>query len=229
MGAVKVRNTTVNGGMTGRDKTINKVFAYRDGKSYSQMKRFGTGSAIATPSQQLIRDTFSQTSIGWSNLSESDREAWNNAAPDWINTNVFGNKSQSGKNLYTGANVALVGAGRDIISEPLRKNLIASPEEASVIWSAGVLTAIVPFFVTEDTDTCQIRVSKQKTAGTSKNSQYVTLVNVNCGANITQDLSTPYQAKYGDFVSGSKIFVEIRLVSAGGNNTLYLSEVVTVP
>ena len=37
---VKMRNTIANGGMTGRDKGIERVFAYRQGNSYSSVKAF---------------------------------------------------------------------------------------------------------------------------------------------------------------------------------------------
>lgn len=223
MGSVKVRNTTVNGGMTGRDKTINKVFAFKNGKNYSQMKTFATGSALPTVAQRVVRDTFSQTSIGWSNLDEEDRSQWNSAAPDWVNTDVFGNKSQSGKNLYTGANIALVGSGRDIISEPQARDIACAPNEASVTILGGNLVLDVTFAVTSPDDVLQLRVSKQLSAGTSVNSKFVTLGNYPCVSIILLNETSKYVAKYGALQAGKKVFYEIRLVSKGGNSVKYAS------
>lgn len=229
MGAVKIRNTTVNGGMTGRDKTINKVFAFKDGKSYSQMKRFGQGSATSSTAQQLIRNLFTALSIGWSQLFQSQRDAWNAAAPDWVNTDVFGNKTQSGKNLYLGANIAKVTAGASQINIPFSKDADAYPSEASMSLVAGVLTLNVPFFQYSDSNRVVLRVSPQLSAGTSSNAKYVNITNYGCESDIVDIVTGAYIAKYGALQAGKRIFYEVCLVSNGGNKTVYHKDYVDIP
>ena len=230
MGNVKVRNTTVNGGMTGRDKSINKVFAFRNGKSYSQMKRYGASSSPATEAQQSVRDVFSQTSVGWSILDEIDRNAWNAEAPNWVNTNVFGTKKQSGKNLYTGCNIALTQAGHDIISAPDAKNIDAFPSEADLVYvTATDIQLQVPFLSTSTTNTCQLRMSKPQSQGTDVCDKNVIIANYPCTVDLFVNIFPAYSAKYGTPPTDTKLFYDIRLVSKGGNNVSYAKGWVLAP
>lgn len=222
MANVKVRNTTVNGGMTGRDKSINKVFAYRNGKSYSQMKRYGASSSPASIAQQAVRDIFSQTSVNWSNLDQTERNAWNAEAPNWVNTNVFGTKKQSGKNLYTGCNIAISQAGKDLINEPAQKNIDAFPSEAYLeAISALNIELNVPFLSTSVTNVCQLRMSKPQSPGTDVCEKFAIIGNYDTTADIAVNIFAAYESKYGTPAPGEKLFYDIRLVSQGGNNVSY--------
>lgn len=228
MANVKVRNTTVNGGMTGRDKSINKVFAFRNGKSYSQMKRYGASSAPATVAQQAVRDTFSQTSAGWSGLAEVERAGWNSAAPDWINTDVFGNKSQSGKNLYTGCNVTLVNAGRAKIDSPLSKDATSEFGDASIEVNAGVMEVLMTPTTFPAEETVVVEVGKIVSLGTYSPKKGVTITSINGtgGAPIALDITALYEAKYGAIVAGRKVAYTLYLVSSGGNKTVITSNII---
>lgn len=220
MAGVRVRNTTVNGGMTGVDEGINKIFAHKEGTGYSTMKRRTSGVNPNTVAQQAVRAMFAQTSAGWSALTEAQRNAWNAAAPDWGTTGIFGDKQQSGKNLYTGCNVTLQSAGKAMISTPSAKNLIAVASASNFVNAAGVLTLSTIFSTPSAANQVQLLVSKQKSAGTSKNDKYVVLKNVAAGAAVNQVVTADYTAKYGALISGKKIFFKIKLVSAGGNSVV---------
>jgi hypothetical protein len=213
---VKVRNTSVNGGMTGRDQTIDKVFAHKDGTTYSTMKTYAPAGNPNTSAQQLVRDTFAQTSAGWSGLTEGQRELWNGDAPNWTGTNIFGTTKPSGKNLYTGVNVALKSAGKVIISVPDNK------ENQSVVSDALFSLAMeveANVATPNANERLQLHVSPQLSAGTSVNSKYVILKNIPMAASITTDVNLEYIAKYGAIQPNKKIFWKIKTVSEGGNVT----------
>lgn len=218
-GGVRVRNTTVNGGMTGRDVTINKVFAYKDGKTYSQMKRFNAASNPNTPAQQQVRGVFTSTSSRWSSLTEAERALWNASAPDWKNTGIFGLKDQSGKNLFTGTNIAKVMAGM------LQSDVVGSKETTAVIGVAelsrvaGVITANATILQSDADARLQLLVSKQVSAGTSASPKCAIFLNHIPEDDLDSVITAQYVAKYGALQAGQKIFYEYRLVSAGGNTT----------
>lgn len=225
---VRVRNTSVNGGMTGRDTEINKLFAYKDGNGYSTMKKFNPASNPNSEAQQLVRSTFAQTSAGWSALTDDQRNLWNQEAPNWVNTGVFGDTKQSGKNLFTGCNVALVLAGVAMILEPNRKALLSTCTASDLSLNAGVLSFNATFDTNAVDEIAQLHVSKQLTAGTSKNTKFAILKNVNCGADIASDVTAEYVAKYGALLAGQKIFYMIKMVSAGGNVTTFAKGTIIV-
>lgn len=224
---VKIRNTSVNGGMTGRDQTIDKVFAHKGGTTYSTMKTYAPASNPNTPAQQLVRDTFAQTSAGWSNLTEVERNLWNAEAPNWTGTNIFGSTKPSGKNLYTGCNVALKSAWRALITVPNNKDVQAVISLASLTKTAG---GALTFDYTSNGvgvgETIQLHVSPQMSAGTNSNSKYFILYNDDADASNNVNLVADYAAKYGSPIAGKKIFWKIKLVSAGGNVTNHAQGVV---
>lgn len=224
---VKIRNTSVNGGMTGRDQTIDKVFAHKGGTTYSTMKTYAPASNPNTLAQQLVRDTFAQTSAGWSNLTEVQRDLWNTEAPNWTGTNIFGSTKPSGKNLYTGCNVALKSAAQPLITVPNNKDMQAVISLASLTKTIG---GALTFDYTSDGvgngETVQLHVSPQMSAGTNSNSKYIILFNDDAYASDSVNVLAEYSAKYGAPIAGKKIFWKIKLVSAGGNVTNHAQGVV---
>ncbi|QZK98175.1 hypothetical protein [Flavobacterium psychrophilum] len=215
---VKVRNTSVNGGMTGRDQSIDKVFAYKDGNSYSTMKVYAPATNPNSIAQQQVRDTFALTSTGWSNLTEAQRDLWNTEAPNWSGSNMFGSTKLSGKNLYTGVNVALVSAGKNLISVPGNKSLISKIVSANVTLIAGVFNLKLTAETTATNEVFQIHVSPQQSAGTSSCTKFVILTNQIIGTgNTDYNISALYIAKYGVINPNQKIFYKVTTVSNGGN------------
>lgn len=220
---LRVRNTLVNGGMTGIDEKIDKVFAYKPGNNYSTAKRRVKASNPNTEAQQLIRNTFTQTSAGWSALTEEQRNLWNSAAPLWVNTGIFGDKKQTGKNLYTGCNIRLINAGSILINTPRSKDLIAQLQSGSLEVNAGVIELLGDFDVISNANFIQFAVSPQMSAGYSKSPTLTTLNSYDCANDVSDAVTNEYVAKYGALVAGKKIFWEVRLISAGGNSTVMYS------
>ena len=217
---VKIRNTSVNGGMTGRDQTIDKVFAHKGGTTYSTMKTYAPAGNPNTPAQQLVRDTFAQTSAGWSALTQGERDLWNTDAPNWTGTNIFGSTKPSGKNLYTGCNVALISAGRAVINVPSNKEISSVLSNEGLVLAPGNNLVFNFDMANPQTgETCQLHVSPQLSAGTNSNSKYVILDNEDAVATSSIVVTPLYTAKYGALQANKKIFYKIKMVSLGGNVT----------
>lgn len=222
---VRVRNTVVNGGMTGRDENLGKVFAHKVGSSFSTMKKYVSAGNPNTEAQQLVRATFALTSAGWAALTEAQRNLWNAAAPDWANTGIFGYKSQSGKNLYTGCNIALAMAGLNSIVEPSEKTLRAS------ILSLTVQPTLQIDIAASDATTAnviQVALSAPLSVGTSVVPKVSIFQNLTMVEDNSISLKAAYLLKYGAGAVGSKVGYEIRTVSKGGNVSLLQSGIFTL-
>ena len=211
---VRVRNTTVNGGLTGRDEQLGKVFAHKKGSSFSTMKRYTQAGNPNSSQQQAVRNSFAGTSAGWSALTEAQRQLWNDAAPDWGTSGIFGDKKQSGKNLYTGCNVVLALAGMPAILTPSNKAMIAQIEFI-FIGSDFSLNATVTAGTVNNT--LQLLVSKPQTAGTSKCEKLSILKNFPLNASRADEWGSEFVDKFGNAPIGSKVFYEVRAISQGGN------------
>ena len=222
---VRVRNTVVNGGMTGRDENLGKVFAHRVGSSFSTMKKYVTSGNPNSEAQQLVRSTFALTSAGWSNLTEGQRNLWNTTAPDWANTGIFGKKSISGKNLYTGVNIALAMANLDAIFEPKEKVLKAM---IGTLTFQPTLQLIISFMTLSDGETIQLALSAPLSQGTSIVPKVSVFQNFSCAYNINENLQSAYTDKYGAVGDNTKVGYEIRSVSKGGNVTLLQKGIVSL-
>lgn len=227
---LRVRNTLVNGGMTGIDEKIDKVFAYKQGSNYSTAKKRVKASNPNTEAQQLIRNTFTQTSAGWSALTQEERNLWNSAAPLWVNTGIFGDKKQTGKNLYTGVNVRLATIGRALISEPGSKETSLELTNASIEALGGTVEFVAAGAGFAAEDTIVVAVSSQLSAGTSKVQNVTKIKSFNGGGAFPSsvDLTADYTAKYGSLVEGKKIGYEISVITAGGNKIVLYTDLTQI-
>lgn len=224
----KMRNTVVNGGMTGRDKGINRVFAYRNGKSYSQLKAFTKPSNPQTTAQQAIRSRFTLQAIGWSGLTDAQRKAWNEGVIGIDFSDQFGKTSVSGKAYNAGANIALSAAGLPNINVPGERDFKAEIGSTSVTCASGVLTWNVEFDTNSPDNAVQLSISAQKSPGTSKVGKLTILSNATCATNIARDITADYVLKYGALVAGQKIFFSTSLISQGGNKVVVQESNLTV-
>ena len=224
----KMRNTVVNGGMTGRDRGINRVFAYKNGKSYSQVKAFTKPSNPQSAAQQAIRSRFTLQAVGWSNLTDEQRKAWDEAVIGIDFTDQFGKTSVSGKAYNAGANIVLSAAELPTITTPGARNFKATVDSAAVTCVAGVLSWNVDFSGTSAVDAVQLAISGQKSAGTSKVGKLTIMLSRDCTADVARDITADYVAKYGALIAGQKIFFSISLISQGGNKVVVQEASVTV-
>ena len=221
---LRVRNTLVNGGMTGIDEKIDKVFAYKQGNNYSTAKKRVKASNPNTELQAQTRTAFAETSANWSFLTEAERQAWNLEAPNWTNEDVFGVKKQTGKNLYTGCNIRLVGVARAKINAPGNKEAVASLISGSVESQGGEVLCLYETDVESSLNSVVYSVSPQMNAGYSKAPQLTQIAYYSAGnTQLEGNITAAYIAKYGALVIGKKIFWEVAIVTQGGNRKVLYS------
>lgn len=231
MAGLKMRNTLENGGMSGRDKLNNRVLSYKNGKSYSNVKAFVRPRNPQSVGQQLVRNMFAQTSRMWSELTPTQRVSWNLEAPKWINTDVFGDKKQSGKNLFTGVNIVLASAGKPLIEEPLTKDVLTDVNEFffNQVSHSGIICQIDTNSI-EPGEVLIVKASRQVTAGTSSVTQFTQIFQLTpdpSGTN-TFDFLNNYSSKYGIPVSGRKIYWQLWVIGNGGAKLLAKDETTTI-
>lgn len=214
---VKMRNTIANGGMTGKDKGISRVFAFRNGNSYSSVKTFTKPANPRSALQTIVRSAFTASAIGWSALTQEQRDAWENEAPNWLNTGIFGIKRMSGQNLYIGTNIALAVAGLPAINVPGQKELLGSILNVTLAYAGGALNLELLMDDSSPSNAVQVAISSPMSMGSSKVSKLTVLKSYPCENAVAENLTADYVAKYGAIPAGQKIFAEVRFVSEGGN------------
>lgn len=231
MAGLKMRNTLENGGMSGRDKLNNRVLSYKNGKSYSNVKAFVRPRNPQSVGQQLVRNMFAQTSKMWSELTPTQRVSWNLEAPNWVNTDVFGDKKQSGKNLFTGVNIVLASAGKPLIQEPLTKDVLTDVNEFFfTTTSPTMLKCQIDTNSIEPDEVLIVKASRQVSAGTSSVTQFtqVSQLSPHPSGSQTLNFTNAYSAKYGIPVSGRKIYWQLWVIGNGGAKLLAKDETTTI-
>jgi hypothetical protein len=166
--------------------------------------------------QQQAKSRFTSLSQAWRNLTEAQRVSWNNAAPDFVFTNVFGDSySPTGKNLFMLLNENILNAGGTQISAPV---LPVSP------------TALTSFAIGSNTSAAQtltfaaspvpanealiIEATRPLSAGIyAAGSSFRKLTTVAAAATSPVNTFAAYSALFGTPVTGKKIFFRATPVS----------------
>jgi hypothetical protein len=104
----------------GRGKLGGHVFSKNAAGSYMRTKTTPTNPQ--TSYQTAVRVLFALISSGWSGLSNTVRNAWNDAVSEWQTTDVFGDlKKPTGKALYQRLNNQAQSAGFSAVTTPPAK------------------------------------------------------------------------------------------------------------
>ncbi len=225
---IKVKNTTISGGLTGHDEILGKVFSHRSGANHSIMKKFVQPANPKTAKQEVVRSAFAQSSAGWSNLTEAERQNWNNEAPNVVNTGVFGNRNQSGKNLYTATNVALAVAGLPAITSPGQRTLPIAM--SNVVWTVviGAMEITVDAEEMFYLGKIVVKATKPQSAGTSKFPKPTILKTVAYATSQAIDFTNEFEARFGTPIAGQKVSIEVGCIGSGGFYFPFTSTVITV-
>jgi hypothetical protein len=223
---LKIRNTDINGGLTGKMLSGTRVGSYRSGRTYSTARKFVKAYNPNSADQQVIRGAFRYSVAGWNLLTDAERMLWNESKNVYKNSNKFGGNFRTGRNVYIGANTILNQAGLSYVSTP-------NPTVATIFdgidiavdvsLSAIALTANCSEFL--NTEKIIVKASKKLTSGASVGKP-VYITNYNVAGNIDENFWAQYVAKYGTPVVGDNIQFEVVLVGLGGNTRIvYLSTV----
>lgn len=225
---LKIRNTDINGGLTGKMLSGTRVGSYRSGRSYSTARKFVKASNPNSSDQQVIRSAFRYSVAGWNLLTDEQRMLWNEAKNSYKNSNKFGGNFRTGRNVFIGANTILNQAGLSYVDTP--NSTVATVFDginvAVDVSSASVnLTAFASEFL--NTEIIVVKASKLLRAGASIGKP-VFINSIGVIGSIDVNLWSQYVAKYGTPIAGDKIQFEVILVGNGGNSKIVYLSTVTV-
>jgi len=187
-------------------------------RSGSYVRNKVTPSNPQTSAQMLIRGIFSEITKGWSQLSEVERQSWENSVEAFQGTNIFGDVVKpSGKTLFQKLNQNLMISGQASVS------ICPAPAELPY---AGLTSAV--FDVSEDeltincsgdTSNCKVLIfaTAPMTQGTKFVKNKLRKIAVEDG-NIAPDYMelANYQNKFGNLALNDNVYVGVRVVNASG-------------
>lgn len=231
MAGLKSRNTIQTGGISGRDENASKTYAFRNGKNYSVIKKFTKPTNPNTLSQQLVRQSFSNLSAKWSQLTDAQRESWNRAAAStqWQNADNFGgNTSITGKALYVGVNTRLLSNGlNEILTATISPvivtdgtvitDLVFTPSNAFMdlqctsgnVNEIFIISLTAPFSSGTNPNNKKTTILLSANDVLTTNGETTTFVSVS-----SLDLGVKYIAKFGNVAQGQKLKAEVYVINA---------------
>lgn len=200
----------------GRGKLGGHVAAQNRGGSYLRTKV--TPSNPQSTFQTGVRNLFGSISAGWSDLTASQRAAWNNAVDNWKNTNIFGDlKIPSGKALYQRLNQQAQVVGYSALTlPPIKEDIPPSNVTAVTIdTTAETITATGLYSGTDAT--IQVFSSGVVSAGTNFVKNLMRMIGHSGGAAYSPaDAYEDYVARFGEPTAGEKIFIGFKAVLPTG-------------
>lgn len=200
----------------GRGKLGGHVFSKNNGGAYMRTKVTPTNPQ--TVDQTAVRALFAAITSGWSALTTGQITAWNEAVPEWTNTNIFGDlKKPTGKALYQRLNnqAQVVGLAA-VLDVPAKAALPDNPITAiNIDVSDGtlILTGASVLASVQVSLWAAVPVSDGTSNVTSKLRQIYTVAGNTFN---DQDAFTAYEAKFGTIAVGQNIFAAVKYVISSG-------------
>ncbi len=187
-----------------------------------------------------VRQIFGVISKNWSNLSEEQRLAWNNAVSQWIGTGIFADTlTLSGKSLYQKLNNNLIMNGYEGISEPPAKTIFPAVNYELTYTVGGGEIQLGGTIRTIDNQNFGLndlvavwRFSIVATAGTSNlKGRAITLSQEDIPTDVpilTTDLKDEYIQRFGTLGYGTILGEVFILNKVTGERSLGITEVKTL-
>lgn len=197
-------------------KLGGQVFAKNRGGAYIRTKT--TPLNPQTTAQMNIRGIFASISSAWSQLTEANRQTWNNFVSDYARTDVFGDlRNPSGKNLFQRLNQNLSISGQTLI------DVCTTPSEVPFadLQSATLEVAAESFEVSGLGNTTGSKMVVWATAPLTQGTKFVKnklrqIAVVDGSDAFDAQVYTEYVAKFGAATAGANIFVGVRVINANG-------------
>ena len=166
-----------------------------------------------TPAQSAVRAVFADISQGWRDLTEAERDAWNQAVPNFIFTDIFGDSlDPTGFNLHQQLNLNLSAIDLPFITTPPAPADVQSLTNLALAEAGGGTVLEV-----ESTDAIEagtdfiIKATAGLSAGVSFVKTELKAIQIaDDGDSFPIDITTGYEAVFGALPpTGSKAFVEM--------------------
>jgi len=197
-----------------RNKLNGSVFSKNRYGAYVRTKV--TPVNPQTTAQQNVRNRLATNAQAWRDLTETQRQGWIDAAPNFPVTDIFGNaKILSGSALYTSLNNNLAMIGEAAISDAPYPVAIPQLEITSVAADDSANTVIITATTPVPADfSMAVFATPNVTPGRSFVKNLFRFVQALAAAAAGPfDISAAYTALFGDPVTGNKVFVKAFYVS----------------
>lgn len=199
----------------GRGKLGGHVASKNRGGSYFRTKV--TPVNPQSSFQSLVRNRLTGFSQGWAGLTQSVRNAWNEAVGDYQSTDIFGDvKSPSGINLYVKLNSNLDEIGVAALTNPPLPVAVSNVDTITPAAAAGAATFTVAYTPTPvPADTAFIiEATRQLSPGKNfvKN-EFRFLAFEDAADTSPADIHAAYIARFGALVAGQKIGIRVTAIS----------------
>ncbi len=201
--------------VAGSGKIGGHVAARNSSGSYLRTKVTPTNPR--TVDQIAARARLGANAKEWGNITQAQRDAWNQNAVDFNSKNVFGDDIKlSGINVFSRLNNNLLLIGESIISAPPTAERFAGPTTVSIssVVAGGVLT-ISPDFDVPVGAAGVVRMTAPQSAGKKFVKSEFRVINIAPeGSAAPYDVSAAYVSKFGALpLEGQKVFVEVYVIS----------------
>ena len=203
----------------GRGKIGGHVASKNRSGAYLRTKV--TPSNPNTVAQAQARGILASLSQGWGQLTDSQRQGWNDAVKEWGTTDIFGDiKNPSGINLFVKLNANLISVGF-----PQLVDVPSKMEVPSVIITSASLN-ILNNEVLIDFDnntangvTALVRATPTLSNGVSFVKSQFRVIGYEVVIGSRLSLINAYSAKFGVPLVGANVYANVQFVLSNGQKT----------
>jgi len=170
-----------------------------------------------TVDQVAARARLGANAKAWGEITQAERDSWNQNSVDFNSKNIFGDKIKlSGINVFSRLNNNLLLIGEATLTTPPVAESFAGPTQVSIssIVAGDVLT-ISPDFDVPVGASGVVRMTSPQSAGKKfVKSEFRVIDIAPAGSAAPYDVSAAYVTKFGALPQeGQKVFVEVYLIS----------------
>lgn len=200
----------------GRGKIGGHVASKNRGGAYLRTKVSPINPQTAR--QSAVRSELTGFSQGFRSLTSDQIASWNNAVSNFTNTDIFGDvKKPSGINLYVKLNMNLAQIGASAITDPPLPSAV-TPVDSLTLTANGTSPALSLAYSPSPVPaghTWIVEATAPVSAGKSfVKSEFRQISTIAAAATTPANLLSDYAAKFGNPVTGQKIFVRVTPVNS---------------
>lgn len=200
-------------GMSG--KLNGSVFSSNRSGAYVRSNARPTNAQTAA--QTTARNLLATYAQKWKTLTEEQRLAWTNAAPQYSKSTFFKDGVvPTGNILFTQLNINVsIAGGAELSSPPVKTPASAISDFAVNVFSlAGALELNLTPGIVPVGMALQVDATACMSPGINNaKSKFRTITILAAGTDVTDDLKSVYVAKFGAPVVGQKAFFRVRMIN----------------
>lgn len=203
----------------GRGKIGGHVASKNRAGAYLRTKV--TPSNPNTVAQAQARGILGSLSQGWSQLTDSQRQGWNNAVKEWGTTDIFGDiKNPSGINLFVKLNANLVSVGLPQVSDVPARSEVPAVVVTLAVYRISTDTISFGFDSTlADAHIALVRATPRLSAGVSFVKSQFRVIGYENVVDDALALVGSYSQKFGVPSVGANVYASVQFVLSNGQKT----------